>query len=73
MAINRGHDADIVGAVTDQRAGIKYGYNSIPERWLEVLKLHDNILDATDCLQEFGSSPTISLNYFEPFTSSLCI
>ena len=73
MAINRGHDADIVGVVTGQRAGIKYGYDSIPERWLEVLKLHDIILDAADCLQEFGSSPTISLNYFEPFTSSLCI
>jgi ADP-ribosylglycohydrolase len=73
LAINRGQDADIVGTVAGQRAGMKYRYSSIPERWLEVLKLYDNILDATDCLQEFGSSPTISLNYFEPSTSSLCI
>jgi len=54
LAVNRGHDADTVGAVTGQLAGVKYGYNAIPKRWLEVLKMHDNILEAADCLHQLG-------------------
>jgi ADP-ribosyl-[dinitrogen reductase] hydrolase len=56
LAVNRGHDADTVGAVTGQLAGVKYGYSSIPKRWLEALKMHDNILEAADCLHQLGSN-----------------
>jgi len=54
LAVNRGHDSDTVGAVTGQLAGVRYGYSSIPERWLEVLKMHDDILEAADCLHQLG-------------------
>ena len=54
LAVNRGHDADTVGAVTGQLAGVKYGYSSIPDRWLKVLKMHDDILEAADCLYQLG-------------------
>ncbi|MGA0363008.1 MAG: ADP-ribosylglycohydrolase family protein [bacterium] len=37
LAVNRGHDADTVGAVTGQIAGRIYGYSQIPERWIEGL------------------------------------
>ena len=36
-AVNLGGDADTIGAITGGMAGARYGYNSIPERWLEVL------------------------------------
>ncbi|MGA1645154.1 MAG: ADP-ribosylglycohydrolase family protein [bacterium] len=37
LAVNRGHDAWAVGAVTGQIAGRIYGYSQIPERWIEGL------------------------------------
>jgi ADP-ribosyl-[dinitrogen reductase] hydrolase len=54
LAVNRGHDADTVGAVTGQLAGVKYGYSSIPKRWLDALKMHDVILDAANSLYTLG-------------------
>jgi len=37
LAVNRGHDADTVGAFTGQIAGRIHGYTQIPERWIEEL------------------------------------
>jgi len=36
-AVNRGADADTVGAVVGALAGAHYGLSAIPERWLSVL------------------------------------
>jgi ADP-ribosyl-[dinitrogen reductase] hydrolase len=36
-AVNLGHDADTVGAVTGQIAGARYGFEAIPQRWLDHL------------------------------------
>lgn len=36
-AVNQGGDADTIGAITGGLAGAKYGYNSIPSRWLDAL------------------------------------
>jgi ADP-ribosyl-[dinitrogen reductase] hydrolase len=36
-AVNLGHDADTVGAVTGQIAGGRYGFEAIPQRWLDHL------------------------------------
>lgn len=36
--INLGGDTDTIGALTGALAGIIYGFNSIPEEWLEVLQ-----------------------------------
>jgi ADP-ribosyl-[dinitrogen reductase] hydrolase len=42
-AVNGGDDADTVGAVTGSLAGAYYGENSIPSRWLMVLKDRDSV------------------------------
>lgn len=44
-AVNRGHDADTVGAVTGMLAGRMFGYSKIPKRWLDKLHQHDHIVD----------------------------
>lgn len=36
-AVNRGGDADTIGAITGGLAGAYYGYKSIPQRWLDFL------------------------------------
>ncbi len=37
-AVNLGDDTDTVGAVAGGIAGLYYGYASIPEEWLQVIK-----------------------------------
>ncbi len=37
-AVNLGEDTDTFGAITGSIAGILYGYDSIPKKWLEKLK-----------------------------------
>ena len=37
IAINLGDDTDTVGAITGLIAGLLYGYNSIPQEWLNNL------------------------------------
>lgn len=44
-AINLGDDTDTVGAITGSMAGIIYGYNSIPEEWLDVLAKKDYLIN----------------------------
>lgn len=43
IAVNLGHDADTVGAVTGQIAGAYYGETGIPKHWLEKLYNHEHI------------------------------
>ena len=43
-AVNLGYDADTVGAVTGMIAGRLYGYSSIPQRWLDKLVQHDELM-----------------------------
>ena len=35
--VNRGGDADTIGAIAGSLAGVKYGYSAIPERWINAL------------------------------------
>ena len=42
-AVNLGDDADTVGAVTGGLAGLYYGYDALPQRWLSKLKHRDKI------------------------------
>ena len=44
-AVNLGDDTDTVGAVAGGLAGALYGYDSIPRKWLDVLKRKDYIED----------------------------
>ena len=41
LSINLGHDTDTIGAITGSISGIMYGYESIPQRWLDELKGKD--------------------------------
>lgn len=36
-AVNNGGDADTIAAITGSLAGAKFGYNAIPERWINQL------------------------------------
>ncbi len=53
-AINKGGDADTVGAVTGMIAGRLYGYNNIPKRWLRVLHKHDHLVETCNKLYDIG-------------------
>lgn len=55
-AVNLGDDADTVGAVAGQIAGSKWGFSSIPEKWLEVLAWNCFLLETVDDLYEIGLS-----------------
>ena len=52
LAVNRGHDADKVGAVTGQIAGRIYGYSKIPERWIEGLHGEENFREIAKRLRK---------------------
>ena len=49
-AVNLGHDADSVGAITGQFAGSLYGKSDIPESWIQKLALKDKIFEIIDDL-----------------------
>jgi len=49
-AVNRGSDADTVGAVVGALAGAHYGLSAIPERWRSVLYRYDDLLNLSDRL-----------------------
>lgn len=53
-AVNKGGDADTVGAVTGMIAGRLYGYSNIPKRWLDKLHKHDELLVMADKLYKLG-------------------
>ena len=44
-AVNLGDDTDTIGALTGALAGIIYGYDAIPESWLEKIARKDYLLD----------------------------
>jgi len=47
-AVNLGEDTDTVCALAGGLAGIKYGYNDIPEKWLNTLVKKDYIEDLSN-------------------------
>ncbi|OQB30173.1 MAG: ADP-ribosyl-(dinitrogen reductase) glycohydrolase [Bacteroidetes bacterium ADurb.Bin174] len=49
-AINLGNDTDTTGAVTGGLAGLLYGINNIPEKWLHQLARYDEIEDLANRL-----------------------
>ena len=53
-AINKGGDADTVGAVTGMIAGRIYGYDGIPQRWIDALVQHDKLLATATMLYNMG-------------------
>ena len=53
-AVNRGADADTVGAVVGALAGARYGMSSIPSRWLIALKESTFLIDYADRLYDLA-------------------
>ena len=51
-AVNRGGDADTIGAVAGGLAGALYGYEEIPARWVE--RLDESLKKELDRLAEFA-------------------
>lgn len=56
MVINRGQDADTVGAVAGAMLGAKYGLKGIPERWLNTLRGRDALIDKATRLWQMSHS-----------------
>jgi ADP-ribosyl-[dinitrogen reductase] hydrolase len=53
-AVNKGFDADTVGAVVGMVAGRIYGYSSIPKRWTRNLVKHDELMVMAEKLYKLG-------------------
>lgn len=47
-AVNLGNDTDTIGAITGSMAGIYYGYDAIPEKWIKKLQRSDYLLNLCD-------------------------
>jgi ADP-ribosyl-[dinitrogen reductase] hydrolase len=50
MAVNLGGDTDTIGAVTGGIAGAYYGMEAIPERWLNTLRVKDEMIHLAEQL-----------------------
>ena len=42
-AVNLGEDTDTTGAVTGGLAGLLYGFDNIPKKWIEQIAKNDEI------------------------------
>lgn len=51
-AVNLGQDTDTTGAVTGGLAGLLYGFDSIPEKWLQQIARYDDIADVAERLAQ---------------------
>ena len=51
-AINLGQDTDTIGAIAGSMAGIIYGYDTIPEKWLSKLVKKDYLEDLCNKFEE---------------------
>jgi ADP-ribosylglycohydrolase len=49
-AVNLGNDTDTTAAITGGLAGLLYGYEGIPESWLDTLARREDIEDLADRL-----------------------
>lgn len=58
IAVNRGGDADTIGALAGQLAGALYGANAIPARWLKRLdpEVHRSVVNQTIALLAHGET-----------------
>jgi ADP-ribosyl-[dinitrogen reductase] hydrolase len=50
LAVNLGEDADTVGAVTGQIAGMYYGLDNIPNKWVNEIYQKERLIDLVDRL-----------------------
>lgn len=48
LAVNLGGDTDTIGAITGSLAGLYYGYENIPNEWLEELRGKDQLMEIAE-------------------------
>lgn len=60
LAANLGEDADTTAAIYGQLAGAYYGYNQLPESWLEKLAWREEIRERAILLASIPSKDSIS-------------
>lgn len=53
-AVNRGGDADTIGAITGAVAGSRFGADLIPQRWVEALDCRPELVSLSRALLEFS-------------------
>ena len=51
-AVNLGNDTDTIGALTGGLAGLVYGYDDIPENWINVLKRVDYLIELVNIFEK---------------------
>ena len=51
-AVNLGSDTDTTGAVTGGLAGLLYGFDKIPENWLQQLARYNDIENLAERLSD---------------------
>lgn len=56
-AVNRGGDADTIGAIAGAVAGARFGASALPERWLEAIDDRENLASLADDLLELSRRP----------------
>lgn len=53
-SVNRGEDADTIGAVTGAVAGARFGASELPDRWLNQIDDTEEIISLADQLHQFN-------------------
>ena len=53
-AVNRGGDADTIGAIAGAVAGARFGASSLPDRWLDAIDETDELARLADRLTAVG-------------------
>ena len=51
-AVNFGNDSDTVGAICGGLAGIYYGFESIPKKWINDIPQIDNVIKLCNQFEE---------------------
>lgn len=62
QAVNLGGDTDTIAAIAGSLAGILYGYENIPQKWIDVIVKKDMILELCDKFCGFICSEKANLN-----------
>lgn len=61
LAVNHSGDSDSTGAITGNLMGAMLGVDAIPDRWLEVLELSDEVEEIADDMRRHFEEPRVEM------------